>query len=71
MEGLLPTGVDVALGTTLQVHQAQGMVMVQLGVSLGSAMARLRAYAYANDRSLADVAHDIVARTLTLEKDES
>jgi hypothetical protein len=40
------------------------MVMVQLGVSIGEAMARMRAYAYAQDRRLSDVARDVVARRL-------
>jgi len=48
------------------VHQASGMVSVQLGVSVGQALIRLRAYAFANERSLADVADSVVARTLRL-----
>ena len=40
------------------------MVMIQLGVGLPEAMARLRAYAYTNDRVLSDVADDIVAVTV-------
>ncbi len=47
-----------------QLFQAQGMVMVQLGVSLADALARIRAYAYAENRSLGEVAVDIVARRL-------
>jgi AmiR/NasT family two-component response regulator len=47
-----------------ELFQAQGMVMVQLKVSLAEAMARMRAYAYANERRLGDVALDIVARRL-------
>ena len=54
---------------TFELHQAQGMVMVQLGVSLAAALALLRAYAYANERDLVDVARDVVARTLRLDKD--
>ena len=50
-----------------EVHQATGMVSVQLGVSLAEALLRLRAHAYANDRPLNDVAADIVARRLRLE----
>jgi hypothetical protein len=53
----------------LELHQAQGMVMVQLGVSLAEAMARLRAYAYAHNRRLSDLASDIVARRVVLEAD--
>ena len=65
-----PAGLGVALDTSLEVYQAQGMVMVQLGVSLHEALARIRAYAYANDRALGSVARDIVGRKLSLERDE-
>lgn len=53
----------------LELYQAQGMVMMQLGTSLVHAMARLRAHAYAHDRPLNDVAADVVARMLVLEVD--
>lgn len=53
-----------------EVFQAQGMVMVQLGVTLGEAMARIRAYAYAEDRRLSAVTRDIVARRLRFDRDE-
>jgi GAF domain-containing protein len=46
------------------VHQASGMVAAQLDVSVGQALIRLRAYAFGNDRPLAAVARDVVARTL-------
>ena len=46
------------------VHQASGMVSAQLDVSVGQALIRLRAYAFGNERRLADVARDVVARTL-------
>lgn len=46
------------------VHQASGMVAAQLEVSVGQALVRLRAYAFGNDRPLADVAEAVVARTL-------
>jgi ANTAR domain len=49
-----------------EIDQATGMLTVQLGVPTAEAFARLRAYAYANDRRLADVARDIVARRLRL-----
>jgi hypothetical protein len=55
--------------TRFERYQAQGMVMVQLGVDLAQAMARIRAHAYATDRRLTDVADDIVAGKLTLEPD--
>lgn len=47
-----------------EVHQATGMLIVQLGVSAAVALIRLRAYAYAHDRRLVDVAGDVVARRL-------
>lgn len=46
------------------VHQASGMVAAQLDVSVGQALARLRAYAFGNDRSLTAVAEDVVGRRL-------
>jgi hypothetical protein len=47
-----------------QVHQATGMISVQLSVSIADALARLRAHAYAEDRSIGSVAADVVARRL-------
>ncbi len=64
-----PAGLGDALDASLEVYQAQGMVTVQLGVSLVEALARIRAYAYANDQDLVSVARDIVHRTLSLEMD--
>ena len=46
------------------VHQAAGMVSVQLDVSVGQALIRLRAYAFGNGLPLAHVAEGVVARTL-------
>jgi ANTAR domain len=62
---------DDALANRLEVFQAQGMVMVDLGVGIDEAMARLRAHAYAEERPMIDVAKDIVAGRLTLERDEA
>jgi hypothetical protein len=56
-------------GHRAEIDQATGMLTGQLGVSAGEAFARLRAYAYAQDRRLADVASDIVARRLRLHPD--
>jgi hypothetical protein len=47
-----------------EVHQATGMIIVQLGVSAEIAFARLRAHAFAHNRRLGDVAQDVVARRL-------
>ncbi|WP_345643755.1 GAF and ANTAR domain-containing protein [Streptomyces tremellae] len=50
------------------VHQATGMLSVQLGTSLAQALLRLRAYAYSHDRSIIDAAEDIVSRRLRLDE---
>ena len=52
-----------------EVHQATGMIIVQLGVTAAVALIRLRAYAYAHDRRLRDVAADVVARRLQFHPD--
>jgi AmiR/NasT family two-component response regulator len=50
-----------------EVHQATGMVSVQLGVSMDEAFVRLRAHAFADGRTLRDVARAVVDRRLLLE----
>jgi len=52
-----------------EIAQATGMLTEQLGVDITEAFARLRAYAYAQDRRLSDIAHDIVTRRLRLDPD--
>ncbi|MDX8053039.1 GAF and ANTAR domain-containing protein [Lentzea sp. BCCO 10_0798] len=49
-----------------EVHQATGMLSVQLGVSVEEALVRLRAHAFAEERPVIDVARDVVARRLRL-----
>jgi hypothetical protein len=53
-----------------RLFQAQGMVMVQLGISIGEALVRLRAHAYAENLRLDDVARDVVNRTLRFDRDK-
>lgn len=48
----------------LQVHQATGMVQVQLGVTTEEAFLMLRARAFALGRPIVDVATDVVGRKL-------
>jgi hypothetical protein len=54
----------------LEVHQATGMVSVQLAVTIDEAFLRLRAYAYARDQNIGDVARDVVAGRLQLSSEE-
>lgn len=60
-----------ALEHRAELFQAQGMLMVELGVSLAEAMVRLRAHAFATGRTPGEVARDVVAGRLVLEDDSS
>jgi GAF domain-containing protein len=62
--GALSTALEEGANFRFVVQQASGMVAVQLGVSVGEALARLRAYAFGNDILLTEVAEAIVARKL-------
>jgi GAF domain-containing protein len=52
-----------------EVSQATGMLVAQLGVEPAEALVRLRAHAYATNRSATDVARDILDRRLQLDAD--
>jgi hypothetical protein len=54
-----------------EVHQATGMITVQLGVGLAEALLRLRAYAYATGRPVSDVAADVVGRRLRFDDSQA
>lgn len=56
-------------GYRAEVDQATGMLTLQLGVGIEEAFVRLRAYAYAHGRRLAEVAADVVARRLRFTPD--
>lgn len=47
-----------------EIHQASGMVQVQLATSTETALLRMRAHAYTHELALAEVARQIVARDL-------
>lgn len=71
----LRAGVDDGVSTLLEelfehrlvIHQATGMVSVQLDTSVTGALVALRAHAFATDRTVAEVARAIVDRTVRLE----
>jgi hypothetical protein len=50
-----------------EIHQATGMLSVQLGISLDEAFVRLRGHAFATGQDLRHVARDVVGRRLRLE----
>ena len=62
--GALAAELEAGADFQYVVHQASGMVAVQLDVSVGRALVRLRAYAFGNDLALSAVAEAVVARTL-------
>ncbi|WP_239162674.1 GAF and ANTAR domain-containing protein [Paractinoplanes rishiriensis] len=63
--------VDEAIEQGASLWQAQGMVMVMLGVTLAEALVRLRAHAYSTDRRLSELAADVVAGRLHFDRDHS
>jgi hypothetical protein len=56
-----PAG-DALSDSRPEIHQATGMISVQLGVGIGEAFSRLRARAFAQGRPLSELAADVVAR---------
>ena len=62
--GDLAAGLEAGADFKYVVHQASGMVSVQLGTSISQALVRLRAYAFSNSLPLADVAESVIRRTL-------
>jgi hypothetical protein len=54
----------------LVVHQASGMAASQLHIPVADALDRLRAYAFANDRSLEDTAKDVMARRIRFDAND-
>ena len=64
--GALAKELEIGADLHFVVHNAAGMVSVQLGVSVTEALIRLRAHAFSHDRPLDEVAADVVARKLRL-----
>lgn len=62
--GAIAAELELEANLQLVVHQAAGMVSVQLDVSLAESLVRLRAHAFATSRVVAEVARDVVARQL-------
>ena len=60
---------DRPSGYRAEIHQATGMMSVQLSASQAEALIRMRAYAFSHRRALAEVAADVVARRLKFDAD--
>jgi hypothetical protein len=65
--GALPLELGSLARDRAEVHQAAGMVSVQLSVSVAEALVRLRARAFGETRSLGALAADVVARRIRFE----
>jgi hypothetical protein len=63
---VLAQGLSDAGASRAEVHQASGMISVQLGIGIVEAMVRLRSHAYVTNRPIGEVATDVVARRLRL-----
>ena len=69
--GVLAPELEEGSNFQYPVHQAAGMVSAQLDVSVAQALVRLRAYAFAHQRLLGDVAADVVARDVRFDERNS
>ena len=63
----IPTELEIGADFHFAVHNAAGMTPVQLEISVTEALIRLRAYAFATNRLISDVAQDVVNRRRRLE----
>lgn len=63
-EGAVATELEANADFQYVVHQAAGMIAAQLDVSVGHALVRLRAHAFAIERPLTEIARDVVDRHL-------
>ena len=68
-DGALEPSLEGALSYRSEIYQAQGMLMVSLGVGPTEALARMRAYAFAHDQTLVDLGKEIIAGRDHLEDD--
>ncbi len=55
-----------SLSNAVEVHQASGVVSVQLAIPVAAALALLRAHAFTEGASLAEIAKQVVEHRLTL-----
>jgi hypothetical protein len=62
--GKLAVELEAGANFEYVVHQAAGMIAAQLDTNITNALVRLRAYAFGNDRPLAEVAAQVVTRKL-------
>jgi hypothetical protein len=66
LEGTLDEDLERGSNFHFVVHNAAGMVSVQLGISVAEALVRLRARAFSENRLVRALAEDVVARRVFL-----
>ena len=67
--GELAEGLAEVVAYRAEIHQASGMVAVQLQIPVAEALVRIRAHAFAMNQQIGVVAGDIVGRLLRLADD--
>ena len=66
-DGALAAELDEAVAYRAQIHQATGMVSIQLAVPADDALSLIRAYSFSHDMPVDEVATEIVERRLRLD----
>ena len=60
MNGRVPHDLSAHWSSESVIHQATGMIKVQIGAEIGAAFAVLSAHAYRLDRTIEEVSRDVV-----------
>ncbi len=69
--GVLAAGLEDVVTYRAEIHQACGMVAIQLQIPVTEALARIRARSFSTSQPIGVVAADIVARRLRLADDRN
>ncbi len=69
--GVLAAELEEAVAYRAQIHQASGMVSIQLRIPVAEALVRIRAHAFSTSQPVSVVAADIVSRRLRLADDRN
>jgi hypothetical protein len=70
LHGVAPLTLSGLVDTQAEVHQATGMVAVDMPVSSAEALLRIRGHAFAHHMTLTEVAKEIIERRLRLDDGE-
>ena len=70
LHGTAPLTLSGLVDIQAEVHQATGMVAVEMRVSLAEALLRIRGHAFAHHMTLTEVAKEVIERRLRLDSGE-